>query len=153
MWTKSVKVDWSKVCKIATEPSFESMCFSPFLTNDSLNHSNQNPDVNFYNDISSLEIYYLLPSQIDKNFQNFSKESISVLHLNIWIMKKNFEAFRDFYKSLNTKFSIICLTETWGNDSNINQNALFQLEGYIPVHQIRKSRRVGRSDITELFAG
>ena len=126
---------------MAPEPSFESMCFNPFLTNDSLNDSNQNPDVNCYNDISSLESNYLSPNEIDKNFQNFSKESFSVLHLNIRSMNKNFEAFQDFYKSLNTKFSIICLTETWANDSN--QNSLFQLEGYISVYQIRKSRKGG----------
>ena len=126
---------------MASEPSFEPTCFNPFLTNDSLNDSNQNPDVNFYNDISSLESNYLSPNEIDKNFQNFSKESFSVLHLNIRSMNKNFEAFQDFYKSLNTKFSIICLTETWANDSN--QNSSFQLEGYISVHQIRKSCKGG----------
>ena len=43
---------------MAPEPSFESMCFNPFLANDSLNDSNQNPDVNFYNDISSLGTSY-----------------------------------------------------------------------------------------------
>ena len=91
--------------------------------------------------ISSLESNYSSPSEIDKNFKNFSTESFSVLHLNIRSMNKNFEAFQDFYKSLNTKFSIICLTETWANDSDINHNSLFQLEGYIPVHQIRKSRQ------------
>ena len=48
-----------------------------------------------------------------------------------------------FIKSLNTNFSKICLTETWANDSDINHNSLFQLEGYIPVHQIRKSRQGG----------
>ena len=127
---------------MAPEPSFETMCFNLFLANDSLNDCNQNPDVNF-NNISSLESNYLSSSEIDKNFQNFSKESFSVLHLNIRSMNKNFEDFQDFYKSLNTKFSIICLTETWANDSDINQNSLFQLEGYIPVHQIRKSRKGG----------
>ena len=30
------------------------------------------------------------------------------------------------------------------NNSNINQNSLLQLEGYIPVHQIRKSHKGGR---------
>ena len=94
--------------------------------------------------ISSLESNYLSLSEIDKSFKNFSTESFSVLHLNIRSMNKNFEAFQDFYKSLNTKFSIICLTETWANDSNINHNSLFKLEGYIPVHQIRKSRQGGR---------
>ena len=57
------------------EPSFETMCFNPFLlANNSLNDFNQNPDVNFYNDISSLETSYLSPSKIGKNFLNFSKE-------------------------------------------------------------------------------
>ena len=79
------------------EPSLETMCFNPFLTDDSLNNSNQNPDVNFYNDISSLETSYLSPSEIDKNFQNFSKESFSFLHLNIRSMNKNYEVFQDFY--------------------------------------------------------
>ena len=119
---------------MAPEPSFETMCFNLFLANDSLNDSNQNPDVNFYNNISSLESNYLSPSEIHKNFKNFSTESFSVLHLNIRSMNKNFEAFQDFYKSLNTKFSISCLTETWANDSDVNQNSLFQLEAYIPVH-------------------
>ena len=107
------------------EPSLESMCFNPFLANDSLNHSNQNPYVNFCNEISSSNTNYLSPSEIDENFQNFSKESFSVLHLNIRSMNKNFETFQDFYKSLNTKFSIIYLTKTWANVSKINQNSLY----------------------------
>ena len=53
-------------------------------------------------------------------------------------MNKNFEAFQDFCKSLNTTFNIICLTEIWINDSNINQNYLFQMEGYTSVRKIRK---------------
>ena len=128
---------------MAPEPSFETMHFNPFLANNSLYDSSQNSDVNFYDNISSLESNYLSPSKIDKNFQNFSKESFSVLHLNIRSMNKNFEAFQDFYKSLNTKFTIIRFTETWANDSNINQDSLFQLEGYIPVHQIRKCCKGG----------
>ena len=42
---------------MSPEPSFESMGFNPFLANDSVNNSNQNPDVNFHN-ISSLETSY-----------------------------------------------------------------------------------------------
>ena len=98
----------------------------------------------FFIMISSLETKYLSPREIDKNFQNFSEESFSVLHLNIRSMKKNFVTFQDFYKFLNTKLRIAGLTETLVNDSNINQNSLIQLEGYISVHQIRKSRKGGR---------
>ena len=121
------------------EPSFESMCFNLFLSNDSINDSNQNPDVNFHNDITSLETSYLSPSELDKNFQNFSKEYFSVLCLNMRSMNKKCEAYQDFCKSQNTKFSLICLRKTWVNDSNINQNPLPQLEGYNSVHKIKKS--------------
>ena len=48
---------------MAPKPSFESMCFNPFLTNDSLNNSNQNLDVNFYNDISSYETKLLITKE------------------------------------------------------------------------------------------
>ena len=48
------------------KPSFESMSFNAFLANDSLKDSNQNSDVNFYSDISSLETSYLSPSKTDQ---------------------------------------------------------------------------------------
>ena len=81
---------------MAPESSFEFMPLNSFLANDSVNYSNQNLDINYYNDISSLGTSYLSPSEIDKNFQNFSIESFSVLHLNIKSMNKNFEAFQEF---------------------------------------------------------
>ena len=69
---------------MAFESSFETMCFNPVLANDSLNDSNQNPDVNFYKNISSLGSNYLPPSEIDKNFKNFSKESFSTWTSEVW---------------------------------------------------------------------
>ena len=39
---------------MAPKPSFESMFSNPFFGNNSLKDFNQNPDVNFYNAISSL---------------------------------------------------------------------------------------------------
>ena len=44
---------------MAPELSFESICFNPFLANDIVNNSNQNSDVNFNNDTSSLETSFL----------------------------------------------------------------------------------------------
>ena len=54
-------------------------------------------------------------------------------------MTKNFETSKKFYNSLNFSFSITCLSETLANDNNPGKNSLFQLEGYNPVHQIRKN--------------
>ena len=111
---------------MAPEPQFETMCFNLFLANDALNDSNESPDVNFYDDISSLEINYYHQAKLIKTSTIFLKNH-----------------FLKYEQSLNTKFSIICLTETWVNDSNIKQNSLFQLEGYIPVHQIKKVAKEG----------
>ena len=111
---------------MAPEPEFETMCFNLFLANDALNDSNQSPDVNFYNDISSLESNYYHQAKLIKTSTIFLKNH-----------------FLKYEQSLNTKFSIICLTETWVNDSNIKQNSLFQLEGYIPYIKSEKVAKEG----------
>ena len=36
---------------MATEPTFESLCFNSFYAKNYLNDSNQDPDINLYNDI------------------------------------------------------------------------------------------------------
>ena len=45
------------------------------------------PQINFYQDISSLETHYCTsPNDFKNNYQFFSKDSFSVLHLNIRII-------------------------------------------------------------------
>ena len=106
---------------MAAEPKFES-----FLAKDCLNDSNQDPDINFYNYIYSIETSYLMLWEANSKLKHFSSETFSVLRLNIGSMTKNFETFRDFYNSLNVSFSITCLSETWVNDNNPGKNSLFQ---------------------------
>ena len=43
---------------------------------------------------------------------------------------------------MNSSFKVICLTETWCQDTSIANN-LFQLSNYSCVHQIRNDRRAG----------
>ena len=78
-----------------------------------------------------------------RNFKPFSKQSLSILHLNIRSINKSFEAFKQFYLSPNFNFSVFCFSETWFNDININKNSSFQLPNYNTEHQIRKSGRGG----------
>ena len=125
------------------EPSFQSLCFNPFPVKDSLNDTNQDPDVNFYNDISSVETSYLSPCEANNKLKSFTSKTFSILHLNIRSVNKNLEAFREFCESLDINFSIICFSETWANDSNFDKNSLFQIEGYNPIHQIRKNHKGG----------
>ena len=57
-------------------------------------------------------------------------------------MKKNFENFKDFYYALDFRFSIICFSETWADDS-FGKNSLYQLKNYNVMLQIRNGRKGG----------
>ena len=90
-----------------------------------------------------LDTQYLMPDKFKTNFKDFSKNSFSVLHLNIRSINKNFEAFTEFYSKLNYIFSVICFSETWASEENINKNSTFQLKNYNVIHQVRNSRKGG----------
>ena len=90
---------------------------------------------------------YLLAEQ-DQIFDvklGFSKfeSPFSVLHLNITSLGKNFEDFKELYKKLNLKFSIVCFSESWTDDNKLENDSLIQLSGYKVLHQIRKNSGVG----------
>ena len=60
-----------------------------------------------------------------------------MLHPNIRSINKKFESLKQFYLSLNFDFAIVCFSETWDNDTNINKNSLFQLPNYNTELQIQ----------------
>ena len=93
--------------------------------------------------MSPLDTDFISPDDFSGNFKDFTENAFSVLHLNIRSLNKNFESFAELYKSLSFKFSIICFSETWSNDENLDKNSLFQLEGYSLLHENRKYRRGG----------
>ena len=66
--------------------------------------------------------------------------NISILHLNIRSSNKNFEHFKIFLSNLNFSFSIICFSETWLNDSNVDISN-YKLPNHVSVCQIRKHYR------------
>ena len=127
---------------MAPEPNFESMSFNPFSNDNHFFDSNQDPDVHFFLDnIPSLNIS---PSDVKIGFSKFeSPDRFSVLHLIIRSFRKTFGDFKDIYKTLNLKFSIVYFSETWGDDNKLKNDSLIQLPGYNILHQIRKNSRGG----------
>ena len=123
--------------------NFESISFDPYKNNEVLSDANNDPDVNFYSDFdfSSLQTDYLHPSEIKQCDEIFS-DKFSVLHLNIRSLNKNFEKFREFFSTLNSKFNVICFSETWASH-DISKDSRFQLEGYNIVYQNRINKRGG----------
>ena len=108
--------------------NFESIFFSPFSTKECFVDNDHDPDVNFYHEVSLLDTQYLVPDKFKTNFNDFSKNSFSVLHLNIRSINKDFEAFTEFYSKLNYVFSVICFSETWAKGEDINNSSTFRLK-------------------------
>ena len=105
---------------MAPYATFEFLTFNLLLVNNALNRASQHPDVNFFhNNPSSLYKDYIPPQHFKENFEDFSENSFSILHLNIRSLNKNFESFQELNKLLSFKFSITCFSETWSNDENI----------------------------------
>ena len=122
---------------MAPNTTFELLNFNPFIVNDSLNDTSQDPDVNFFHDnVSLLDPDYISPDNFSGIFKDFAENSFSVLHLNIRSLNKNFESFAELYKLLSFKFSIICFSETWSNDENLSKNSLL-------LNENKKYRRGG----------
>ena len=99
--------------------------------------------LHFFNaNIQNLDTRYILPEEFQNLFDDDISESLSILHLNIRSIKKNFETFNNFLSTLNYNFSIICFSETWLEETN-NENSSYELPGYYSTHQIRNNRKGG----------
>ena len=92
---------------------------------------------------SVLDIKYLMPDKSKTNFKDFSKNSSSVLRLNVRNINKNFESFTEFYLKLNNVFSVMCFSVTWISEENINKNSTFQLKIYNVIHQVKNPPKGG----------
>ena len=111
--------------------------------NNNLSDSNQDTEFNFFLDnIPSLNTKCFSSSNAKIGFSMFeSPDTFSVLHLNVRSLRKNFEDFKELYKTLNLKFNIVCFSETWADDNKLENDSLIQLPGYNVLCQIRKNRR------------
>ena len=121
------------------EPSFESLSYKPFSVDGNLAVNGElDPDVDFFQNISSLDAEYFKIGNT-KTFvdNNISSNSFSVLHVNIRSMQKNFEKFKEFFKTLQFNFNAICLSETWCNSLDSTKNSNYRLHRYKSFHHTR----------------
>ncbi|XP_065650433.1 MATH and LRR domain-containing protein PFE0570w-like [Hydra vulgaris] len=117
-----------------------------FLRNKNILFEN-NPELNisFFKDGDGEENIspYYYNSNISTLIGNIDVNALSILHLNIRSIQKNFDKFKEFLFSVKIKFQIICLTETWCRNKEIKNNSNFQLNNYKVIHQIRGSEKIG----------
>ena len=65
---------------------------------------------------------------------NISSNSFSVIHLNIRSLPANLSSFLSYLDNLDHTFSVIGLTETWLNPSNVSS---YCIDGYNHVYRTR----------------
>ena len=78
---------------------------------------------------------YVSPKYFKSTFKGYTENSFSVLYLSMRSLSKSFKSFKELYTLLSFKFSIVFFSETWPKDEKVNENSLYQLEGYNLLHQ------------------
>jgi len=69
-----------------------------------------------------------------------SAGKLSLLHVNVRSLNKNYGHLTDYLETLNTTWSVIALSETWSDDQICG---LYKLPNYKDVVNNRKSKRGG----------
>ena len=127
-----------------SEESFENKLFNPFDIQQIMDDEGNDPDLNFFNDHSeTVSSPYYTIDEFSCASNSLSKNSFSILQINIRSMNKNFEKFEEYLNVVKGKFSIIALTETWCNDDRADQNSFWQISNYTPIDQIRQTGQKG----------
>ena len=71
---------------------------------------------------------------------NHNNDNFSILNLNIRSLTANIDILNAFLCSLNIKFDVLCLTESWLNSSTKD---LIHMNNYNSVHSLRPFKRGG----------
>ena len=135
---------------IATGLQNSMKIFNPFDINEDDNeiteyHGDIDPDRCYFNEYSYKlfkNCNYYTEDSFNKYLQqhNISDNSFSVAHLNIRSLPANLSAFMSYVDNLDHCFSVIGLSETWLNPSNVSA---YSIPGYNHVAQTRCTSRGG----------
>ena len=127
-----------------SEESFENKLFNPFDIQQTMDDEGNDPDLHFFNDHSeTVSSPYYTIDEFTCASNSLSKNSFSILQINIRSMNKNFEKFEEYLNVVKGRFSIIALTETWCNNDRADQNSFWQIPNYTPIDQIRQTELKG----------
>ena len=106
--------------------------------------SSNDPDVNFLNEQSdSLEqCCYYTESRFHSMCDNFNVNSknLSLMHVNVRGVQSNYNSLAAYIHSLNHAFDVVCLSETWLNETSVNN---FKPAGYRTENLFRTNKSGG----------
>ena len=101
-------------------------------------------DQNFFDDHSeALNSPYYTIDDFSCVSNSLLKKWFSILQIDIGSMNQNFEKLQKYLNVAKGKFRVIALSETWCNDDRADQNYVWQISNYTPIHQIRQTAQKG----------
>ena len=62
---------------------------------------------------------YRTPDKFDAELSNSAIQTITIVHVNIVSLPKNYDALKNFLGKFSKKFDVICLSESRLNDRNL----------------------------------
>ncbi len=120
--------------------------YDDIITDNSENPNDTSLDiirtVNGHTDLTSISNYYSIEeyNQQTQTTSNIPKSSLSILHLNIRSLQKNYDNLTSFLNCLSIQPHVIALTETWLKDTNQHH---YHLDGYSTYHSLRMNKEHG----------
>ena len=103
-----------------------------------------NPDIQFYNEISTMYIdnsnYYFEDQSKQMLSESMTGNCLSIIHSNVRSLPAHQIEFESLLDYLCYNFSVIGLTETWLTTSNVS---MYNFEGYRHIYNIRSGRAGG----------
>jgi hypothetical protein len=100
--------------------------------------SDIDPDKYFYNEVSDIGSSYYMEDEFNQMISNkLVDDNFSLLHVNARSLAKNLDFLNIYLNTLNHKFSVIVVTETWASSTN---ESFLTIPGY---HGIFKNRPTG----------
>ena len=97
--------------------------------------SDIDPDINFYNKFDT-ECSYYTDEKFKHSFKNVN--GLSILHFNCRSIRSCFGNLKDYILSLEHVFSLICISESWLSDDNMDD---YMLDNYDIAFMNRKKQK------------
>ena len=95
---------------------------------------------------SNFETSYFEPNEVKPDLRSTQYlEKLNVLHVNIRSIERNFENLKALLEECELVFNIICVSETWCSNTELQNNSNLSLVGIdsVPYERSKKSRRGG----------
>ena len=117
------------------------MKFNPISCNDKIALCKNKASLDTSFELNEINCNYYLPDEFrEKIAETYNKNHFSLIHLNIRSIANKFDSFKELLDSLDIKFKIIGLTETWLKECNDDN---FELLNYDYIGSNRTNKKGG----------